>query len=93
MGELNNYFRGLFFNLGKRIGEKPVFFIVSSIFVTIFFGSGLLWFKYESDFQKISTTKGGPSVKDRDKIDALFPPNQPGSFDPSRRTGVGSFAR
>jgi len=94
MGFINNYLRRIFYKIGECVGEKPVFFIVVSVFISLFLGSGLIVsFKYEGDFEKLFSTKHGASEKEMLRVNEIFPPGQPGSFEPSRRTRVGSLAR
>jgi len=93
MGFFHKEFRRLFYNLGEGIGKKPVYFIVSSIFISLFFGSGVIWFKWEDNFEKLFSTKHGLTEHERDKVNEFFPPGQLGSYDPTRRTEIGSYAR
>jgi len=93
MGFINKYLRRVFYNLGERIGNKPVYFIVSSIFVSLLFASGLIWFKWDNNFEKLFSTKNGHTEQERNQVNKLFPPGEPGSYDPSRRTEIGSYAR
>ncbi|XP_070532382.1 patched domain-containing protein 3-like [Ptychodera flava] len=82
-----------FYTHGKFIGKHPIPFLVIPVIVSVALGVGMLLMEQETDIEYLFTPANSKAIRDRDKIDRLFPPGDSEDFIASKQSRVGNYGQ
>jgi len=90
---IDNLLTRLFGSLGRKIGERPSYFLVIPFFIALLLGTGIQRFIYVDDPEYLFSPVDGLGKYERELVEDNFPMNYSSRFNPSRFVRPGRFAR
>ena len=89
---LDSFMKKVFYNLGYFIGERPGYFVIIPVLVTLLCATGFEKIHVVSDPEYLFTPVQGPGKLERSSLEKHFPTNF-NQFDPTRSSKPGRFGR
>jgi len=81
--DVEKFFGDIFAWYGRRVGRRPLPFVIVPVLTCCLLGLGLFNIRYESDLESLYTPVNSPAIRDRQTLRRLFGSySTPGSFYP-----------
>ena len=89
---VDKFLKQLFYRFGKFIGEQPGYFLIVPLLITALCASGFQRIQHVADPEYLFSPVQGEAKSERNILESHFPTNF-SSFDPTRSSRPGRFAR